>query len=77
MSHEYNNSWENRKSDLQQQERMDILSNHVGALRAEVHSLSRSIKKTVLFEKITILVSIISIFLFIYIIINVFILGKY
>ena len=77
MSHEYNNSWENRKSDLQQQERMDILSNHVGALRAEVHSLARSIRKTVLFEKITILVSIISIFLFIYIIVNVFILGKY
>ena len=77
MSHEYNNSWENRKSDLQQQERMDILSNHVGALRAEVHSLSRSIKKTVLFEKITILASVFSISLFIYIIVNLFILGKY
>ena len=77
MSHEFKNLWENKKSNFLEQERIDILSNHVGALRAEVHSLSRHIKKTLLFEKIAILVSVISIFLFIYILVNIFVLNNY
>ena len=64
MSQKYENPWENKKSNLTEHERMDILSSHIGALRAEVHSLSRRTKKVLLIEKILILFFVLFLFSF-------------
>ena len=64
MNNEYLILRENKKTDTLRQERMDTISSHIGALRAEVHSLSRTTKKVLLIEKILIGVFILSLFLF-------------
>ena len=60
MSHE----WEAKKTETLRQERMDTISSHIGALRAEVHSLSRATKKVLLIEKILIVFFVLSLFSF-------------
>ena len=64
MNNEYLILRENKKTDTLRQERMDTISSHIGALRAEVHSLSRTTKKVLLIEKILIGFFILSLFLF-------------
>ena len=64
MNNEYLILRENKKTDTLREARMDTISSHIGALRAEVHSLSRTTKKVLLIEKILIGFFILSLFLF-------------
>jgi len=64
MNNEYLILRENKKTDTLRQERMDTISSHIGALRAEVHSLSRTTKKVILIEKILIVFFVLSLFTF-------------
>tara|TARA_R100000306_G_C4262004_1_gene85785 strand:+ start:75 stop:311 length:237 start_codon:yes stop_codon:yes gene_type:complete len=64
MNNEYLILRETKKTETLRQERMDAISSHIGALRAEVHSLSRTTKKVLLIEKILIVFFVLSLFSF-------------